>query len=205
MARDFHINGETLVRVLGMPGTSINNNGLPVDLGLASEGITITPHYYYKDVIVNDFGPDVPAEVLVNLADCEIEMNLIHFDYGILRRCLIESLGGGGVGNDGNFGVGAGFPLGGGVPLYTTGNHYIAVYLTSPVEGLPWRFPSAYLTEPPMMLPLGTEKSIATLNWRAIPYTFPFQPGGLRTSGTPAPPANEITSLGAIVWDHVSG
>ena len=80
--------------------------------------------------------------------------------------------------------------MGGNVARFAAGNNFIGLNLTSPVASKPWRFYFAYLVAPPATFPLGTEKSIIGLQWRAIPFTVDPWQGG---SG----------ALGQILWDHV--
>ena len=83
----------------------------------------------------------------------------------------------------------AGTRLGGGNARLAVGWHYIGLNIQSPIANKPWRFYAAYMTGPPMDHPLGTEKSIITVNWRAIPYAVdPWNSG----SG----------AAGVALWDH---
>lgn len=180
MARIFVVNGECLVSVQGMVGTDIEEAS---ELGLAERGITVTPRYSHKDIHVDDFGPDIPIDVLTQLAECTITMTLVDFDPDILDACLAESMGGGIAGTM----EGSGILLGAGIPLYEDGCHYITVTLASPVLGNPWTFPASYMPVHPAEIPLGTSKTLAKLMWRAIPYVVP--------NGN-----NELVSRGAVVW-----
>jgi hypothetical protein len=211
--RDFQINGECLVRVkfgAQIPGSitniipisGANNSGSNLsELGLAEGPVKITFKSSHKDINADDFGPDVPPEVMANLAEASIEMTLVHYDNLILDYCISESMGGTVPGeSSGGFlyaGVlpGAGQLMGNGVPLLASGNHYISLNLDSPQLGFPYRFPSAYL-ENPTTIPLGTEYSETLLNWRAIPYATPILSGG-GDNGT-----QEISSSGSVLWDH---
>ena len=90
----------------------------------------------------------------------------------------------------------------------------MSVHIASPVEAKPWRFPTAYLTNRPMELPLGTSRSLVILNWRAIPYKPPTRPTviseaivvGLRppvvTTITRFGDAPDVSSDGVVLWDH---
>lgn len=204
MARDFVVNGETLVKVsfgdhipAGFSNIAESATNL-CELGLASEGIRITPTFHHLDVHVDDFGPDVPAEVLWMLADCTVQMTLIHYDRNVLDLCLAESMGGALVGSPGppggNFRYAgtmraAGAPMGAYRTLRASGNRFIGLNLASPVLQLPWRFPASYLAVTPAEIPLGTEKTQVKLNWRAIPYA---------TGG-----GGEIRSSGVVLFDHL--
>ena len=73
--------------------------------------------------------------------------------------------------------------MGGGNPLYSAGNSYIALGILSPVGNIPWRFYASYLTGNPITYPLGTEKSLVQMNWRAIPYAQDPWGGGTGAQG----------------------
>lgn len=188
ISRDFQTSGECLVSVKGCGALAVigSNGATPKlwQLGLADTGIRIVPRFFHKDVIVDDFGPDVPAEVLVHLLDVTVHMNLIYYDTGVLESVMSESTGGSvdnlGAPTPGTY-VGAGTPMGGGVPLLTKGNHYISLNLTAPQNGIPWHFPSAYLYQTPVELPIGTTASVCKLVWRAIAYTSPLVTNTLTT------------------------
>lgn len=195
MARDFIINGECLVKVKF--GDQVrttqfgidNGNSAFFELGLASEGIRITPRYVHTDLRVDDFGPEIPAEVLSMLSEVNISMSLIHYDRNVADACLAESLGI----NGGNFFAGilppAGSPLGNGLVVGASGCHYISLNLLSPQLQFPYRFRASYLTGPPAVIPLGTEATQLDLNWRTIPYV-------------PQIADREVSSSGVVLWDH---
>lgn len=196
MARDYRISGECLVLVKGMGALITLDPFQPADkakrweLGLARGPVTITPSFKHADIKVDDFGPDVPADVMVNLADCIIDMTLVHYDHDVLNACIAESLGGAANFAEGVM-VGAGVLLGGMNPPLTTGCHFISLNLTSPVLGMPWHFPTTYLHERPLVLPLGTKRTFADVRWRAIPYFS-------STSKT-----QEVASVNTVLFDHI--
>ena len=182
MARDFQIPGECLVQVKGMAGTGI---GSLAELGLSADPITVTPRFRHKDMNVDAWG-EAPADVQFMLAEAFISMNLVHYDESVLDVCLRESMGGGA--GPGTF-PRAGTRLGGGVGRFVTGNHYIGLNITSPVQGKPWRFYFTYLADTPIRKTLGVEKSIVQVNFRAVPYTTDPYGGGTGAAGT-------------VLWDH---
>lgn len=180
MSMDFYVPSDTMVRVangtwLADPSTQ---RAKAHDLGLASEEIRITINLKHKDVNTDALGTEVPAEVVWMAADAHITMTLCFYEREILRRCVMESMGGGG----GIWGriAPTGRPLGGGKPLYVSGNHYIALSLVPGPDNLdpgapfptkdPWFFPAAYLLGPPLEFPLGNGYSLVQLRWRAIPF-----------------------------------
>lgn len=196
-SRDWNINGETLVRVKGAGALANLTTGLPQvwELGLALEAVRVRPRFVHHDVHCDDFGPEIPAEVMVLLADVTVRMDLVHYDHTVLDACLAESLGGSvdaqGRPAPGTL-AGAGTLLGGNNAPGAAGCHFISLTLTSPVLAYPWRFPGAYLTGPAAEFPLGTEKTVVRVEWRCVPYT----PYGTQD------PTKELLSAGAILWDR---
>lgn len=206
--RTYVVNGVALVVVrfglhydLGTPRNLL-------ELGLSVDQIRIAPRWYHKDLQTDDFGPNVPPDMLWQLAEANIVMRLVNYDPFCLDLCMVESMcgpppgdiSGGSVAppyvlnglpyQAGHGLAGCGIPMGKGRPLGASGNRYVSLNIQSPAFGLPWRFPASYLTAPPLEMPLGNEKSIVTLNWRAIPYDVP------RATG-------ETESQNTTVWDHV--
>ena len=83
----------------------------------------------------------------------------------------------------------AGQLMGGGNARFGAGNNYVGLNLYSPVGGRPWRFYFTYMTGPAKVLPLGTRRTVAQVNWRCIPYSVDPWNGGLGT-------------FGKILWDN---
>lgn len=176
--------------------------GFPFELGLSTEPIRIIPKLRHLDIRTDDFGTDVPAEVLSNCLEAYVMMQLVHFDRDILEICVAEANGGMGFRNpDGtpaiSMGVcgSAGTPMGGGKPLGDPANHYTMLFLEC-LEGQPWRFPSCYIMGDPFEIPVGTAATIVQLAWRAIPYK-PL------IGGASNPDRGQINSIGTIVFDHI--
>jgi hypothetical protein len=188
------------------------------ELGLTSEAITVEPRFRYRDVNVADFGPDVPAEVQWMLADAVVRMTLVHHDWNVLDVCMIESMGGGSVVfDDGGVNLPdpdrpgdllfrrtqlagslapAGTLMGNGLPMFASGNHYVSLNLTSPVNRKPWRFRSCYLAERPVVYPVGARCSEVQLTWRAIPYVPIYYSGtGSSENLTDAPKGTDNPSM----------
>jgi len=183
--RNYNINGETLLRVKGAANSSL---GSLQELGLAVGPVRITFEFRHHDIIVDDFGPDIPAEVLWMLATANISTDLIHYDNDVLEDCIKQSMAGA------NFGVfeSCGTPLGGFKPIFDRDNHYISLNLLSPVLNKPWRFRTTYLTGPPLEIPIGTKVTIVRLMWRAVPYSTQIFDS----------PTKEPRSKGTILWDR---
>ncbi|MCC6425110.1 MAG: hypothetical protein IT447_16675 [Phycisphaerales bacterium] len=196
MPRDIVINGESMVTVKG--NAFVSGLRSVSQLGLTSESITVSPRLYHYELKANDFGPNVPAEVMNNIAEVRIFMTLVHFDYQILRDCISESQAG-----MPTFGAlaPAGMTLGRGASLYSSGCHWMSMSISSTDERFPWTFPTAYIPTPPLEIPLGTERSLVRLEWRAIPYKVPqTRPLGSYRSGVSQ--VTEILSSGAILWTN---
>ncbi len=200
MPRDFHINGPALVKVFF--GEHVSTSGtLFQELGLTEGQINVVPHFFHKDIYVDDFGPNCPPEVMWQLASVDINMTMIHFDKETLRICVNESMAGS---SDGTL-VGAGNTLGHGLPLFSSGNHLIDLTITSPDEQEPYHFFATYLLGPPYKYPMGTEVTIVDMTWRAIPYK-PFLVLN-NSSGQPIGPEvgfQELTSEGVVLWNRTT-
>ena len=197
MSRSFYINGESMVAVKGTIGSQIIGQGL-TQLGLTDSPIVVTPNFKHKDINVNAWGSDeVPTDLQSFMSDCNVRMTLVHFDPNVLVECSQLSLNA----NPGSaFGTmpRTGLTMGGNAARFGVGNNYIGLNILSPIAGVPWRFLYAYLTGPPFTWPLGTERSLVTLNWRAICYTNDPFGGGTAQPGTVA----GTGSQGAILWDN---
>lgn len=163
MASDYYINGETLVTIDG----SI--------FALSDSPIRVVPTWRYQAINVDTFGPFIPPEKQYFLAQVNIRFNAVFFDNTLLQYAIAKSMGGAPA--PGTM-VRAGTRMGG-------GNNLFVLRLTSPLLGIPWRFLSCHLAEQPFEIPLGTERSLVSLNFEAFPYT-----------------ADPSTAVGVILWDH---
>jgi hypothetical protein len=193
MARDFYINGETMVFVKAKADSPFGGN--MTQLGLAEDPIKVTPKFIHKDINVDAWG-EAPAEVQFMLAELSISMNLIHFDRSIIDACMQLSMGGAPA-------IGqltrAGARLGNNAARFAAGgpgvgNFYIGLNLTSPIGAKPWRFYYTYLTGQPAEFPLGVDRSVIRMNWRCIPYTQ--DPWGSPTATT------TTGAQGYQLWDY---
>lgn len=217
MARAYQINGESLLlirfgahMVSGCITGSAPVGNFLYQLGLAERGVMISPNLNHMDVLIDDFGPNVPPEVLWNMADCIVTADLVHYDRGVLDACLLESMGGGvnteidpalfplpfAGGNNGTM-MPAGTPLGNWCPFQASGNHYMSLNITSPQENFPWRFLTTYMPVRPFILPVGTKRSVAQIMFRAIPYQDPLRHSTGGDTGY-----REQLASGSIIWDH---
>ncbi len=176
MARGFKISGAALVRVKGNVNTLIA--GIQ-ELGLTQDAIDVTYEFRHMDIQVNAWG-QAPPDLQFMLAWANISMNLVHYDDTILDECIKEATGGGAA--PGTMPA-AGILMGGNAARFAAGNHFVGLNITSPVEGKPYRFLTAYLANNPVRVPIGTEKKVVQLNWRAIPYTTDPWNGGLASTG----------------------
>lgn len=183
MARNYYINGESMVMVKGGSGSAISETA---QLGLSDGPIRISIEFRHKDIQVDAFGGEVPPEVQWMLASATISMTLVHFDIDVLEACIQESMSSSAA--DGTMSR-AGELMGGGVDRFGAGWSYISLGILSPVASEPWRFYASYLTGNPITVPLGIEKSLVQMNWRAIPYQL--DPWG-----------NGTGAQGAILYDH---
>lgn len=175
MARDYFINGESLVKVSNQAIGGVQ------ELGLTDSPIQLSFQPHHMDIRVDAMGGQVPPDIQFMSMEARISMSLIHFDLSVLNACISASNAGGGLGTMPR----AGSLMGGGVALGAAGNNYITVGITSPVAANPFKFYACYLTDYPW--PLGTEKSVVHITWRAIAYAVDPQ-----------------TALGVVVWDNSS-
>lgn len=244
--RDFQIFGPALVKVkfgsqvsgrlrqgptnvlvsgMGISGNaSVVSGSYVQELGMSDMPIDISLNWRHKNLHTDDFGPEVPYDLMWQLAEATIRMTLVHYDDYVLQQCFIESMGGGGYADPnssysglvfpGRFMMPAGTLIGGNIPLYQSGCHYMSLSIVpgnltnnaiqSGYRALPWRFLTCVLAEPPFSVPLGTQYSVTRLNWRAIPYgtyTRTFYESGQ----VPYPPtvrSCDIQSSGVSLFDH---
>ncbi len=189
MSRAYFINGESMIYVKGRSDSQI---GTLSQLGLTDASpIEVNLEFRNLEVQVNAVGGQIPNDIQNMLAAATITMNLVHFDRSVLNVCLQESMAGApAVGQMPH----AGQLMGNGQPRFAPGailgNHYIGLNIASPIGNVPWRFLYSYLYTNPMVYPLGTERSIVRLTWRAIPYL-------------PDPWNNGAGAYGATLFDYV--
>lgn len=186
MPRNFYINGESMITVVGPPTSAI---ATATQLGLAPDPIRVTLIEHSKPLIVDAYGQDNIVDEQVFGGDALINMTLVHFDPVILAECVRlawpSSTAEGQLGR-------AGTRRGNGVAPQTAGSSMINLNISSPVAGLPYNFPTTWLADHPVMIPLGTEKSLVQLIWKANAYAV--DPWGAVTPG--------FGSLGAILYNR---
>lgn len=194
MSRGFQVPGECMVLVKGNSASAIASLS---QLGLTEDSVQVTYTYRFQDIKVNAWGNmGPPPEEQCFLAEVNVSMNLVHFDEAVLKECVRLSLAGAPV--EGQM-PRTGALMGGQAARFAVGNNYIGLNLTSPVAGNPYRFYYARLANNPFSVPMGTERQVATLNWRVIPYTNDPWGGGTAQPNTVA----GTGSLGALLWDRV--
>lgn len=209
MGYGWQINGEAMVEVffgdhmtpvaeaLGVLASG-ETNPLLLQLGLSQDPIRVMPKVIHADLRADDFGPEGAPETLSYIADAEIRMTLLMYDDRVLDMCLQEAMGAGGSDQYAGGSLGSAKPMGAGLPLQYSGNHYITMGIRSPRAQLPYRFLAAYLAQRPVEIPLGTGVTAAICNWRAIPYVNldPFANPLLNST------MDYVKSAGAIIWDR---
>lgn len=206
MARSYTIYGEHIVKIYSGSTnfTFTETSGQIVELGLTDNITRIQPIFHHQDIHVDDFGNKAPAEVMSMMAECRIEMTLVHYDPTVLSCCLWDAKGFNGIGTDLGFEAlnegacgAAGTLMGGGRDVGHEDNRYSELFLIFPKtdevtmsQRQPYVFHACYLDSRPLEIPISTERSLVKLSWRAIPYdTF--------ASGS-----NEIRSSGSIIWSR---
>ena len=176
MARDFLIAGESLVLVKGNAGTGISALS---ELGLSQSPIQVTYETKYAPLTVDAWGQS-EVDVQFMGGAMNVSMNLIHFDPAVLAVCIAMSQGAAPL--EGTIGR-AGQRLGNNSARFALTNSLIGLNIVSPVANLPWRFYFAYMRDPPVQWPLGTEKSVLTVNFRVIPFSVDPYGGGTGSYG----------------------
>lgn len=188
MARNYYVEGESMVMVKGRSDSIIANLS---ELGLTSEPIRISVQNHRLNIRVDAYG-DGPPESQFMGAGATIQMTLVHFDKTVLNFCIQEAWGAspafGALGHAGSL-MGNGQPRFG--PGGINGNHFIGLNIISALGQLPWRFFYASLADNPMVWPLGTERSLVQLTWQAFPYSIDPWNGGNGSFGVP-------------IWDHTA-
>lgn len=172
MSRYVYVNGESLVYVKGPAGSAIANL---TELGLSDNPITIVLQPMHKEVTADAWG-DVPFEVQTMLASVSVSMTLIHFDPAVVEELARLSMGGGA--QAGQMGR-AGTLLGNNLPRFAAGNNFFGLNIASPVGQRPWRLFTCYMPQPAVQWPLGANRSIISLSFRAIPYVQDPWRGGI--------------------------
>lgn len=178
MPRDFQIQGENMVFVKGMSNSAIASLS---ELGLSEQPVKISVEFKNLDITLNAYGNQgVPADVQSMLATATISMSLIHFDPAVLDECVRLSMGGpvAGIGTVNA----AGQRLGNNLARFAAGNRLISVNVASPVANKPYRFYYCHLINT-ADYPMGTERQIVNVTFRAIPYTTDPWGNGLGATG----------------------
>lgn len=189
MARDYFINGETMVYAKGPSGTNIATSQ---ELGLADGPIRLTLLGNHDDLTV-DAWARTPTDIQWKLGEVQISMNLVYIDRDILKTCIRCAQGGATTYGTQNR---AGVRLGNNLPRFNAGNYLIELNLASPQGSEPWRFYTTYLTSPLLDTQLGVDRSPFNLRWRAFAYP------GAAGSNPGDPWQGGVGAAGAIIWDN---
>lgn len=221
MTRSIVVPGETMVylrfgeHLSGQFGATEEKFNY-VELGLAADGVRLTPSHYYDDIKVDDFGRHACVDVQHGLASVSIDLSLMHYDREVLWAAQDESLGGAGtrvVNGAAESTPGAVPPAGklqaGRRPIYWSGNHFFSVLLGQTSQTFATRYIACQLTNPsPGVTRLAANAEPVNLSFRAIPYWNPVRSGGTITDpaffihgGIQYTRLKEIQSSGAVIWD----
>lgn len=181
-----------MVQVIGPSGSLIaglwpapNGPGLAggAQLGLSSEPIEVRLTIHSEPLIVDAYGKNNPVDEQVFGGEATMIMSLIHFDPVILAECVRLSFSGATA--EGLLGT-AGQRRGGAISLGSAGNNLMCLSITSPVGNfLPYTFHAAYLKEEPYRYPIGAEKSVVVLIWKALAYSIDPWNAGAGSLGVP--------------------
>lgn len=191
MPRTIYINGESMVQTLFPAGSTISGIS---QLGLTVDAIEVVLQVHSEPILVDAYGKGNPIDEQVFGGEATIMMNLVDFNPTALAECVRLSFpvfGGAGTTAEGALGRAGARRGGGAATAAGAGSSYIGLNITSPVAGLPYNFPAAYLRDEPYRFPLGTERSIVRLTWRALAYQLDPWGGG-------------TGSLGAILYNRTA-
>ena len=231
MPRSFVVTGESMLSVKGGQHFSGNPIAIPSQLGLSLGDVTFTPTFKTRDMIVDDYGPNVPAAVQTMMSEIIVSATLVNYDEDVLNILMDEAMGGGGwafnQGAAGEF-TGQGKPLDGGRNIFMSGNHMISLNilamstLTAVNNGATpvgvatasgftdtIRVRNAYLLNQ-VQFPWGNKVQAVNVQFRGLPYLAPL----IQVSGNPLNSSGAITidnnvfvmrrqptSSGAMLWD----
>lgn len=196
MSRKFYINGESMVRVKLPQSSSLNGWN---DLGLAEDRIEVGLMIHSEALYVDSYGKRNPIDEQVFGGEAVITMRLIHFDPVVLQECVrltFPAWGTAGSPTEGQLGR-AGTTRGQGAAIGSSSNSYITLNISSPVAVLPYNFPTVYLRDDPYTFPVGAEKTVAILKWKALAYST--DPWGVSNGSSGGPGQG---SLGAVLYDR---
>lgn len=190
MARNYYVNGETLVKLKG--GAHLQNFGMSgssvVTLGVAADPIEISYNFNHQDQHTDRFTNEKPVDVMWMGGDAIIKINLIHFDNDILDTAISESMDGYSP-NNGSTGI-PGLTLGHNLAPYASGCRYMGLGLTSSITS-GRSFPTCYLHQQPVQVPLGTKRSIVQVQFRAVRYAK------MNTDGT-------VAESASLLWEYTN-
>lgn len=188
MTRGYYVNGETMVKVKGRSDSTIANLS---ELGLTDHSIRIGIQNHRLKIRVDTMG-DAPPESQFMGASASVTTVLVHFDSDILDFCIQEGWGSSpAFGQLGHAGSLMGNNKARFAPGGVDGNHFIGLNIISARSMRPWRFYFTTLADNPIEFPIGTERSLVTVNWDALPYsTDPWNNGN--------------GSYGIPIWDHTA-
>ncbi len=176
MARDYYINGETMVYIKGRAPYAAKT-----ELGLSDQPIRVSVEYQNLGIQVNAYG-QVPPERQAMGSMARVYMSLVHFDKTALRFLIQEATGGGpSIGTLGH----AGTRYGGGQVIGHPECHYVSLGIESALGQDPWTFAYGVLANNPLEWPLGAERSIVSLSWEIVPYSVDPWNAGQGSYGVP--------------------
>lgn len=187
MARDYYINGETMIYIKGAVDSTYP---AVTELGLCDIPIRVSVEYKHLDIKVNAYGEVSPEKQAMG-AMARVNISLVHFDRSVLSFLISQSLGGSpAIGQLGH----AGFRMGNGVGRFGAGMRYVSLGIVSALTAgdpniVPWTFHYAVLSNNPLEFPLGAERSLVTCAFDCVPYSVDPWNGGNGSYGT-------------TIWDH---
>jgi hypothetical protein len=170
MAYTPHVNGPALIRV-GNQGTSVGS-GLN-DIGFTDAGPQIAIEFNKDGVMADNAGPVIPADLQRFGKSAKINLAMVVYDAALLQTWLLK---------DGAEAEGANGITG---QLIFANNLGIRVVITSPIDGVVWRFP--WCSVDYCRLRPGSKYLTYDIGIDAIPYI-----------------ANAASLSGVVLWDHTN-
>lgn len=171
-SRQYYINGESLVSVT-LAGGALQ------ELGLSDSPITVREKLHHLDLHVDAFGDSTPNVQFMG-AEALVDMTLIHFVPATLAALIAASMASPTEGVLPRAGTLMGQDANGNGQTF-----FFGLTISSPVQNSPFVYPSVYMPDTPRIIPLGAERSIVQVTFRAIPYA-----------------ADPASAASAVVWHH---
>lgn len=176
MALTPRVNGPAIVYVgAGYDARSGSGQspGAMTNLGISSDGVELDWQYFYRPIMADTGGPDVPVTQQQTGMLCRISFDLVLYDEAVLAPIrqrpsaasegVLESIG-----------------------RIMAATDFTRLFIDSPTDSLPWNFPTVLLDGDPVKV--GTMKNVWRMSFAAFPYI------GVALAATGAVLYNRVTT-----------